>query len=276
MITSGLLLLLLSQGPAIDYEFIPEPNRLVNWQIGKRDCYGRIDADGNFMPDFSRDGKPISGPGWLLLGVKDGQFLYEYRSGRLVPMVYQRERGVIPEIGGKIIDFKNYKYSPTSRHIYNLPGRFQEKAASGGGPSRPRDNSITASLPLVLPLPSQPPGTEYVFIPEPNKFVNWQIGKRQCYGNLDSDGNFLPDFSLDGKPVSGPGWLLQGVKDKQLLYEYRSGLLVPMVYERQRGVIPEIGGKIIDFKDYKYSPSARLIYNLPGYFRLQDKAPDKK
>ena len=31
--------------------------------------------------------------------------------------------------------------------------------------------------------------------------------------------------------------------------------------------VPDEGGRIIKFSDYHYSPFARPIWNLPGYFR---------
>lgn len=59
---------------------------------------------------------------------KDEQ-VYEYRSDYLIPMVFDSKYGLIPEVGGKIIEFKDYQYSPTARRIYNLPGRFVPKVA---------------------------------------------------------------------------------------------------------------------------------------------------
>lgn len=64
----------------------------------------------------------------------------------------------------------------------------------------------------------------------------------------------------------GPSNLIERKHTKEKVYEYRSGILVPMVFDEYRGLIPEVGGKIIDFKDYRYTPEARRIYNLPGRF----------
>lgn len=50
------------------------------------------------------------------------------------------------------------------------------------------------------------------------------------------------------------------------VYEYRSGVLVPGKLQEYSAFIPEVGGKIIDFKDYKYTPDGPQIYNLPGFF----------
>lgn len=68
---------------------------------------------------------------------------------------------------------------------------------------------------------------------------------------------------------SWPPYLLDRYKTNDKLFEFRKGILIPMIMDKDRGLIPEIGGKIMEFKDYEYSPSARPIYNLPGRFVLK-------
>ena len=97
-------------------------------------CTGTIDSEGHFQPIIDDlqgsvrailKGMPRAGswPSHLHTG-KVNEKVYEYRSGLLVPMIVDPKLGLLPEVGGKIIDFKNYKYSSSSVHIYNLPGRF--------------------------------------------------------------------------------------------------------------------------------------------------------
>lgn len=116
------------------------------------------------------------------------------------------------------------------------------------------------------------------FVYEPIKRSTYHtVGKKSCSGTIDSDGNFMPTLSalealidsIKRKKIrlsnrSDP--LTTAKHPNEKVYEYRSGILVPMVFDEYRGLIPEVGGKIIDFKDYRYSPEARRIYNLPGRF----------
>ncbi|MBL8825224.1 MAG: hypothetical protein JNJ77_21735 [Planctomycetia bacterium] len=116
--------------------YVYEPiKRSTQHNVGKRNCLGTIDADGCFRPDLSELEEIIestkrklvrtsirSAP--LTTAKQPNEKVYEYRSGILVPMIFDEYRGLIPEAGGKIIDFKDYRYSPEARRIYNLPGRF--------------------------------------------------------------------------------------------------------------------------------------------------------
>ncbi|MBL8825223.1 MAG: hypothetical protein JNJ77_21730 [Planctomycetia bacterium] len=117
----------------------------------------------------------------------------------------------------------------------------------------------------------------YEFIPSSTKSKYHSVGIRDCLGTIDADGNFRPNLSDLEKMINafkrklprsrmGPSNLIERKHTKEKVYENRSGILVPMVFDEYRGLIPEVGGKIIDFKDYRYSPEARRIYNLPGRF----------
>lgn len=118
---------------------------------------------------------------------------------------------------------------------------------------------------------------DFYFIPSSTISKYHSVGNRNCLGTIDSDGNFIPKLSDLEKMINafkrklprsrmGPSNLIERKHTKEKVYEYRSGILVPMVFDEYRGLIPEVGGKIINFKDYKYSPEARRIYNLPGRF----------
>lgn len=117
----------------------------------------------------------------------------------------------------------------------------------------------------------------YEFIPSSTKAKYHLVGNRSCLGTIDTDGNFMPKLSdledmIDSykrkfpRSRMGPSNLIERKQPREKVYEYRSGILVPMVFDVYRGLIPEAGGKIIDFKDFQYSPKARRIYNLPGRF----------
>jgi internalin A len=56
--------------------------------------------------------------------------VYEYRSGRLVKGTLLENGTFVPELGGKVIDFKDYHYAKDAPRIYNLPGRFVKKGST--------------------------------------------------------------------------------------------------------------------------------------------------
>jgi hypothetical protein len=53
--------------------------------------------------------------------------VYEFRSGSLIPGFLDIEGNFVPEVNSEIMAFSKYKYSPTGRRIYNLPGSFVPK-----------------------------------------------------------------------------------------------------------------------------------------------------
>jgi hypothetical protein len=59
---------------------------------------------------------------------------YEFRSGRLILGETLEDGRFVPEIGSEVIDFKDYKYSPSAIRIYNLPGSFVEVDPKTGKP----------------------------------------------------------------------------------------------------------------------------------------------
>jgi hypothetical protein len=58
------------------------------------------------------------------------------------------------------------------------------------------------------------------------------------------------------------------------VYEFRSGVLAPGEIREGGNFAPEVGGKIVAFADYTYTPDATPIWNLPGGFR-PEKPPEK-
>jgi hypothetical protein len=114
-----------------EYEFVEDLSREV-WIIqGDAMIYGRLDAAGNFMPDWKVDpvkrGRPSSGPGGFVINSPPQKGVYEFRSGRLVPGDIDDKRNFVPTEGGRIIDFKDYHYGAKAPKIYNVPGKFVRK-----------------------------------------------------------------------------------------------------------------------------------------------------
>jgi len=122
---------------------------------------------------------------------------------------------------------------------------------------------------------------EYKFVEDTSRWIVLIQGETDSIGKLDADGNFVPDkrwFQLKkGQPLSSvpPRTLINGFPHKGV-YEFRSRRLVPGDLDDSGNFIPTVGGRIIDFKDYHYSPKAPKIYNLPGKFVKNEKKEGQK
>src|SRR5262249_31747695 len=104
-------------------------------------------------------------------------------------------------------------------------------------------------------------------------------GNTLSIGKLDCSGNFIPDkrwFQLRRGDLSSvpPSTLINGLAQKGV-YEFRSARLIPGDLDKNGNFIPTVGGRIIDFKDYRYGPKAAKIYNLPGKFVCKEKKDAK-
>ena len=122
------------------------------------------------------------------------------------------------------------------------------------------------------------------------------IGDVVEFGHLSDEGEFVPDpdlpvvsragilgsvaFDPFGVPcyytVPRPPWLIgpkvegQKATDPEEVYEFRSGRLIKGMLQESGNFIPELGSKIIDFKDYVPNRQPR-IYNLPGVLKPIEK-----
>ena len=104
---------------------------------GETESIGKLDSAGNFIPhkpwyQFTK-GQPLSMvPVTTLLNAPDQKGVYEFRSGRLIPGDIDEKSNFVPTLGGRIVDFKDYRYSPSAPKIYNLPGKFARKQKKDG------------------------------------------------------------------------------------------------------------------------------------------------
>ena len=115
-----------------EYEFVPDTSQLVMVIQGETESVGKLDAAGNFIPDKRwfqfKKGQPLSLVPYTTVINPDGPTqVYEFRSGRLIPDSIDEKCNFVPTVGGRIIDFKDYRYSPKAPKIYNLPGKFVPK-----------------------------------------------------------------------------------------------------------------------------------------------------
>jgi hypothetical protein len=118
---------------------------------------------------------------------------------------------------------------------------------------------------------------KYVFVE--NVARDWSL-RRDGYiiaGRLNSRGEFTETFRLVHTAHIGGGVQIGPVLNFSLVegtpvYELRSGVLVPGTFDKDGYFVPDVGGKIIKFSEYKYSPDGPKIWNLPGEYMTQTEA----
>ncbi len=125
-------------GPGGEYNFVLDTERMVG--IDKSDCteVGKLDKNGVFTVHYKRTfstaqtGEKFSiggGPGYARLNIT-GPYpakAFEFRSGNLHPGVMEEGGRFVPDANGKVVSFSNYRYSPVTPPIWNLPGYFRPK-----------------------------------------------------------------------------------------------------------------------------------------------------
>jgi hypothetical protein len=128
------------------------------------------------------------------------------------------------------------------------------------------------------------------------------IGEFVEFGHLSDEGDFVPDPDLPmvtrsgilggvryngelsyNRPLTGipryytvpsravPGRERQAEDGPEDVYEFRAGRLIKGALYISGNFIPELGSKVIDFKDFDPAHERRRIYNLPGILRPIDK-----
>ena len=113
-----------------NYVFMPDADQLVEVCYGPTAAIGKLDAAGNFLPTQInlRKGQSHSAVTNIkMLNPKAEKNVYEFRSGRLIKGELNQNGYFVPEIGSKVIDFKDYHYREGGPRIWNLPGRFEKK-----------------------------------------------------------------------------------------------------------------------------------------------------
>src|SRR5439155_18230012 len=116
---------------------------------------------------------------------------------------------------------------------------------------------------------------EYVFVYDLRRSVKIVRGEHQSLGKLDMAGDFTPEKPFINEKrheqrSDEPDYVVINAPAQKGVYEFRSDLLshrlIPGDIDDNGNFIPELGCRIIDFKDYRYSPTAHTIYNLPVKF----------
>jgi hypothetical protein len=249
---------------------------------GKMQRIGRFDPDGNFIPDaaVTRMNASLFGQfGAVSVNGTGGSLVYEHRSGRLIRGIIAREpRGVfVPEVGSTVIDLKkDFDLNKPDRLVYNLRAETLGKVPVTSGPDPPKA-SQPAGWKLVPFREAFPKSPEIQ-----NPWFARVIGEVMELGHLSDEGEFVPDYGLPVFPyvkVKQPDVLQDSSgrtiyytlpkdgKDSEEVYEYRSGRLIRGALQKTGNFVPELGSKVLDFKEYDPMTDRRRIYNLPGVLR---------
>ncbi len=187
-------------------------------------------------------------------------------------------RGVfVPEIGSTVLDLKkDYDVKTADRAVYNLRATQRRSPLTDAPPA--------AGVPAGWLLWR----FREAYADSPELRDPWfirVIGDVMEFGHLSNQGEFVPDYGLPALPFVKPkgGDDLQDLfrdgtqrsmyytlprdgKDTEEVYEYRSGRLIKGTLQKTGNFVPELGSKVLDFKDFNPLASWR-IYNLPGVLR---------
>lgn len=130
---AGIMLMTLEQQGKLPYAYVEDTSRIVGVHRGNSVFLGKLDHAGNFLREAKwpplRLGAGESGvPDYELINLRrPGRIhVYEYRSGRLIKGEIDEDGNFVPDLGERVIQFKEYEYSEAKDavRIYNLPGRF--------------------------------------------------------------------------------------------------------------------------------------------------------
>ena len=137
---------------------------------------------------------------------------------------------------------------------------------------------VVAFLVVAFGNPPPPAAGRYVYVENASRSVCLIRGEWRVCGHLDARG----EFKETQRVLSAGPSFIGGVKIGQILnayalhgkplYELRAGRLVPGTFDKEGTFIQDIGGKVIDFAAYKYTPTAPKIWNLPGHFLTEPEA----
>lgn len=111
---------------------------------------------------------------------------------------------------------------------------------------------------------------QYQFVPNVDIPFLLILRGEIIFGRLDAEGVFHQVARYGPSAMNyqqhGGIFLNSNKLAGRIVYEYRSNALIPGTFNREGYFVPEVGGTTIRFQDYRYSPSATHIWNIPGYF----------
>jgi hypothetical protein len=261
---------------------------------------GIVNEHGDFVPLLEIEAKPHSRVSGHIINNHIDYECYELRTNTLIKgmiiivdpnpeptfAVVNPGYGVfVPELGSEIIKLNNIddidKYE-----VYNRPTLI-----------KPSINNLllTGSRPRKeYPPAPAPPGYRLVPFKEANPHDRDPAdpafarvaGNVMEFGTLSSQGEFVPYKHLPVIPrfnvpkhrsITDPDYLKRPFvyniprdgKKTEPVYEYRSGRLIKGTLHAYGNFEPEVGSRVIRFKDYTL-PYGLRIYNLPGVIRAEE------
>lgn len=277
------------------YRYVERLDRHVELIQGEYVFLGTLDRRGTFHA-ASRRSRRSGGSARVaseLINAARGEVevVYEFRSEALIPGRLQNDGRFVPDSGSSIRAFKDFKYIPGGTRIYNLPGYFVPVKADDKVRRHQRKDSgdtqvVTQVLQYVL-VAIQPPDdaskpdktAAFVFVEDTSREVAVYLGDFVLLGKLDKHGELQLESKNLKNSTSLPEWRKIAINPPtpagKKVYEFRSGRLIRGEIKDDGSFVPDIGSKVTEFKDYKYTTDAIPIYNLPGRFVEADKVPKK-
>jgi hypothetical protein len=146
-----------------EFDFKPDVARLIARIQHDQIVFGYLDAQGEFLrerrlppvpPQPGDDASVRSPPSinsndetskplpptstWVVVinkARRPHEPVYEFRSGSLIAGTLDHDGNFVPEVDSEILAASKYRYSPTARRIYNLPGTFVPKNPQPSDPT---------------------------------------------------------------------------------------------------------------------------------------------
>ncbi len=123
-----------------EFDYVVDPKEWIVMRRSGLRYYGHLDSAGSFIPHpkmkaYAPDEVIITGDKTMARDANrprngEQETVYEYRSGRLIRGILNRDGDFIPELDCEVLSFDKYVYSQKALRIYNLPGQFRPKGQS--------------------------------------------------------------------------------------------------------------------------------------------------
>ncbi len=217
-----LVAFLAMDAPAIDVR-IPGNVPPVYEHFTRHEWRGRIDSDGNFVPDVDRLPSHPNGMGfpYVVNGSYGKQSLYEHRAGRLirgVPVSVRRDGkqieafsvpsdyvAFVPEVGSRVLDaLQDVDVNGLRYRIYNMrerPPGWPPAGKSNPLATFPPEPAEQDPKPVAVGVPA---GYELALYRTDKTLASHKairiVGGVMWVGELADDGEFIPDPELPPLP----------------------------------------------------------------------------
>jgi hypothetical protein len=137
--------------------------------------------------------------------------------------------------------------------------------------------AVCAAIRVPTSSGQTPAKDDYEFVPDTDRRFAFYRNGFVMVGKLDARGNFIQEkrYRSDSVPEI-LGCTPVRYEESTKVYEFRSGRLIKGGMLPTGVFVPEGGSKVTAFSDYRYGPGAMPIWNLPGYFKRAEKAPEPR